>query len=224
MEEKHRGILAIWHDIVPEHRHDVLAWYDAEHHFERLDVPGFLSVRRYSAMQGEPELFIRYETESVAVLSSEPYLARLNNPTPWTLQSQPRFRNNSRTVCTRTQRVGRAEGGFAVTLRIDAQAGMDPSHGWNWPATRVELMRQPGVVGVERWEADGARSTIATAEKKLRGGEDRYVGLVIVAHATDRSAADAAARLLQEATLQPGFGSSTIGVYALAFTASNFTS
>ncbi|ODT55071.1 MAG: hypothetical protein ABS59_04395 [Methylobacterium sp. SCN 67-24] len=113
------GILAIWHDIVPEHQTDVLFWYDREHHFERLAVPGFRSVRRYQAEPGtSPQLFIRYETESIATLSAPAYLERLNQPTPWTLRCQPQFRGNSRTVCERIESHGGAEGGCAVTIRL----------------------------------------------------------------------------------------------------------
>jgi hypothetical protein len=224
MDGKHRGILAIWHDIVPEHRDDVLAWYDAEHHVERLDVPGFLSVRRYSAVQGSPELFIRYETESVDVLSSEPYLARLNHPTPWTVQSQPRFLNNSRTVCVRTDRIGRAEGGFVVTARIEGREAEATSPEWNWAATADALMARRGIVGAELWKADRARSTIATAEKKLRGGEDRYVDAVVVVHATDQAAAGEALGHLNGRIPHSASRPVTAGIYALAFSASNSTS
>lgn len=222
METEQRGILAIWHDIVPEYTSKVLAWYNAEHHFERLAVPGFISVRRYNAVQGSPSLFIRYETQNVGVLSSEAYLARLNNPTPWTLQSQPHFRNNSRTVCTRRRRVGQAEGGYAVTVRLDAES--EPiSSDLDWSELADSLMNKDGIVGVELWQADRERSTIATKEKELRKSEDRYVGSVIVVHATDRDAAgealDAALATLPVVVTK----GAQSGIYQLAFFAYNST-
>lgn len=223
MEAEQRGILAIWHDIVPAHASKVLAWYNAEHHYERLAVPGFISVRRYHAVKGSPALFIRYETQNVGVLSSEEYLARLNNPTPWTLQSQPRFLNNSRTVCVRKSRVGRAEGGYAVTARLEAQGDEAASTEWSWRMLSDILMNKDGVVGVELWQADRERSTIATREKQLRGGEDRYVGSVIVVHATDRDAAEEALTALLSALPLGVSDGAQSGIYALAFSAHNST-
>ncbi|WP_445502490.1 hypothetical protein [Microvirga sp. G4-2] len=221
MDTEQRGILAIWHDIIPDYTSKVLAWYNAEHHFERLAVPGFISVRRYHAVQGSPALFIRYVTQNVGVLSSEEYLVRLNNPTPWTLQSQPRFLNNSRTVCVRKSRVGQAEGGYAVTMRIDAQRDEAAPNDWNWKTVSDILINKDSVVGVELWEADRERSTIATREKQLRGGEDRYVGSVIVVHATDRDGADAALNTLLSVLPEDISKNAQTGIYALAFLAQN---
>jgi hypothetical protein len=223
MEAEQRGILAIWHDIVPEHASDVLSWYNAEHHFERLGVPGFISIRRYQAVQGNPEFFIRYETKNVGVLSSEPYLVRLNNPTPWTLQSQPQFRNNSRTVCVRKSRIGEAEGGFAVTVRIEARDEESLSASWDWDAAADTLMSRLGIVSIELWEADRERSTIATKEKQLRGGEDRYVDSVVVVHATDQAAADQAATILLAALPTDISSTAQVGIYRLSFLAQNST-
>lgn len=218
MESEPRGILAIWHDIEPQFAADVLAWYDAEHHFERLGVPGFLSVRRYHAVEASPELFIRYETRNVGILSSDEYLSRLNNPTPWTLRSQPQFRNNSRTVCVRKTRIGRAEGGFAVTIRLQAGSAEQTSvH--RWDSLSNSLLSQSGIVGAELWEADRDRSTIPTREKQLRGGEDGYVGHVIVVHATNRAAAEQALAATLAALPTTLSDSAQAGIYALAFSA-----
>lgn len=221
MVAEQRGILAIWHDVIPDYMSKVLAWYNAEHHFERLAVPGFISVRRYHAVQGNPALFIRYETRNVGVLSSEEYLARLNNPTPWTLQSQPRFLNNSRTVCVRKSRVGQAEGGYAVTMRIDAQGDETASTDWDWKTVSDILINKDSVVGVELWDADRGRSTIATREKQLRRGEDRYVGSVIVVHATDRDGANEALNTLLSVLPVDISKNAQSGIYALAFLAQN---
>ncbi|PVE22989.1 hypothetical protein DC522_17995 [Microvirga sp. KLBC 81] len=223
MAAEQRGILAIWHDVIPDYTSKVLAWYNAEHHFERLAVPGFISVRRYHAVQGSPALFIRYETRNVGVLSSEAYLARLNDPTPWTLQSQPRFLNNSRTVCVRKSRVGQAEGGYAVTLRIGAKGNETALTDRNWATVSDILRNKDRIVGLELWEADHERSTIATREKQLRGGEDRYVGSVIIVHATDRGAADEALNALLSALPEDISKDAQSGIYALAFLAQNST-
>jgi len=70
----------------PPHREDEFnAWYDDEHMGERLSIAGFRSARRWVAdlEPGAGKYLATYELDSLAVLSSPAYLARLNNPTPW---------------------------------------------------------------------------------------------------------------------------------------------
>jgi hypothetical protein len=219
-----RGILAIWHDITPEHEADTLGWYDRQHHFERIDIPGFVNVRRFEAIEGGPRLFIRYETRDVDVLSSEAYIERVNNPTPWTLRSQPLVRNYSRTVCVRQGRVGRAEGGFVVTIRLEAQGALNVPDAWDWRGLAERLVQDPGIVEVEFWGADTARSTIASKEKQLRGEEDRYVGAVLVIHASARDAAAKAGRDTLDDLPPEAARSAQLGLYGLVFFADNATS
>lgn len=210
-----QGILAIWHDIVPEHTVEVLNWYDNEHHFERLAVPGFRNVRRYHAMAGfSPQLFIRYETETVGVLSSPAYLERLNQPTPWTLKCQPQFRNNSRTVCERIEAQGRAEGGVVLTVRLNGSKPLD-----RWKEAAIKAAATAGVLSWEYWVADIQRSTIPTREKQLRGEADIYAGAVLVFHARGLEEGRSCLTALDSVL---GDGTSDLrqlGLYRLAFSA-----
>lgn len=208
-----RGILAIWHDIRPESREDTLLWYDREHHLERLAVPGFLSVRRYHAASDGPLVFVRYETSDVGVLSSAPYLARLNDPTPWTRRAQPSFLANSRTVCIREGRAGWAESGTAVTIRLRAAGPLAPP--LDWAGLSDALMRMPGVVGAESWRADAGRATAATGETRLRGAEDSHVDRAVIVHARDLDAAWSVAGAGLPARWLAGH-SAEIGIYQLA--------
>ena len=61
------------------------AWYDQEHLAERLAIPGFRSATRWVAdlPPGAGRYLATYELDSLAVLSSPAYLARFQNPTPW---------------------------------------------------------------------------------------------------------------------------------------------
>ncbi len=214
--ERPRGILAIWHDIAPGWEGEVLAWYDREHHFERLDVPGFLGVRRYTALGSGPRLFIRYETVDAAVLGSAAYLARVNAPTPGTLRAQPQFRNNSRTVCRRLARFGRAEGGVVATLRL---AGTE---GWAW-RDAATLLERRGILAAEVWEADAERSAIASNEKRLRGVADAHVAAVLVVHASDPAAAEAAAAAALASLPDSLRAGAQHDLYALSFAAEGVT-
>jgi hypothetical protein len=219
-----RGILAIWHDIAPEASADVLDWYDREHHFERLAVSGFRNVRRHHAVEASPALFIRYETDDVDVLGSPAYLARLNGPTPWTLRSQPNFRNNSRTVCTREARIGMAEGGFVLTLRFSATQPLTLDDLGDWPVLSGALMQHRGILGAEFWRADPSRSRIPTREKDIRKVEDIHVSAVLVIHGSSAGALrDLPVGSLPGLDVKSGVTLES-GLYQLVFAADNFAS
>ena len=210
------GILAIWHDIAPDQREAVLNWYDREHHFERLSVPGFRSMRRYVAVAGTPDLFICYETDDVAVLSSPAYLARLNDPTPWTLRSQSNFLNNSRTVCHRQASGGHRGAGFAVPLRFLASRDRAvPAE----IAARIAIAADglDGVTGWEIWRADTDRSSIASREKEIRGTADIHADTVIVTHAVDLATAEKARAALENAVPESLRSHCHHGTYQLSF-------
>ncbi len=89
---------------------------------ERLSVPGFLFGRRHKALSGSPGYFNFYMVETPEVLTSKPYLERLDHPTPLTrtIMSEV-FVNMNRTVCRRTIRRGSSRGAFAVVARFNQQ-------------------------------------------------------------------------------------------------------
>ena len=86
-----KGAVAIWNDITAEGRAEFYAWHGVEHMPERVGIPGFLRGRRYVAHAGEPEFFTLYETISPRTVTGPDYLARLNDPTPWTRATIPYF-------------------------------------------------------------------------------------------------------------------------------------
>lgn len=84
------GVVAIWHDLLPEARDEFYEWHNREHMPERAGIPGFLRGRRYVALDAGPTYFNLYEADSVQVLGGQDYLSRLNSPTAWTQQSVDR--------------------------------------------------------------------------------------------------------------------------------------
>jgi hypothetical protein len=92
------GVLAIWNGIADERDGDFLEWHVKEHIPERVGVQGFLRGRRYKALDGDPAYFNFYEVSAPDVLRSAPYLARLNDPTPWTAKVVATFTDTSRTI------------------------------------------------------------------------------------------------------------------------------
>jgi hypothetical protein len=214
-----KGILAIWHDVGPEDWEETLAWYDREHHAERVEVPGFLSARRYMAVDAEPRLFIRYETVDSAVLSSKVYLARVNNPTPWSRERQPTIINNTRTVCQVAARAGRAEGGYALTLRLAPRQGdRRAAKSVGWQKRSTSLLARCGIVGVELWTADRERTTLPSHEKELRAVPDNVADTVLVLHGTDEAPLREALRAeLNPESLSEHWRDGSSGLYRLAF-------
>ena len=163
------GVVAIWHDLLPEAKDEFYEWHNREHMAERLGIPGFRRGRRYIALQGAPEYFNLYEADSPEVLLGQDYLQRLNAPTRWTQQVVASFRNVSRAICRVLYSGGVGQGAVMLTLRFDVAA---PAH-----AEVARLLRQQllpvivdlrGVAGVHLCRADEAGSTIETVEKAAR--------------------------------------------------------
>ncbi|MBT3941948.1 MAG: hypothetical protein HOC77_08595 [Chloroflexi bacterium] len=75
MAKNGTGLLLVMMDIDPEHEEDFNRWYDEEHVPERKAVPGFLTGRRYKAVEGGPKYLAIYEMDNPEVLESEAYKA-----------------------------------------------------------------------------------------------------------------------------------------------------
>ena len=69
-----RALLMVRSDTRPEIETGWNNWYHTEHIPGRLNIPGFLSARRFIAVRGEPKYMSIYDITSVDVLTSEAYL------------------------------------------------------------------------------------------------------------------------------------------------------
>lgn len=193
------GVVAIWNGIRPEARADFYEWHSREHMPERVAIPGFLRGRRYIALEGEPEYFTLYETETTAVLSGADYLARLNAPTPWTRRVTASFTDTSRSLCRVALSLGPGEGGLMMTWRFDFDPGMQFEHILRHVAER------PGVSGVHLCVADRAASGIDTVEKKGRPKNAVPGWVMMVEGFAERAILEAACReLALEAPVERG--------------------
>ena len=68
------GLLMVWSDIDAEFEAEFNRWYDEEHISRLLEVPGFLSAGRYTAIRGGPKYLAMYELEDHNVLRAAAYL------------------------------------------------------------------------------------------------------------------------------------------------------
>jgi hypothetical protein len=170
------GILAIFNDCRPGREAEFEAWFQGEHLLERLAVPGFLFGRRHQAISGSTGYFNFYLVESPAVLTSKPYLERLDNPTPMTKKVMSEiFINMNRTVCRRTVRKGAFRGAYAVTVRFDAAPDEAAVR-----AALDALVADTAVAGGEIWVALDPKGMPVSGEERLRGGDKKIAGCLMI--------------------------------------------
>ena len=204
------GILAIWHDVDEAIGDEYERWYFREHLPERVGVPGFVAGRRYEAVSGVPRFLTYYEAESPDAFVSNPYIDRLNDPTPWTTEVLRHFRDTNRTICRRTWQAGEIRGAWAVAIRVDGSGGEAGGS-----ADQVAALREQGrawaedwrVLRVELWQRETLPIPGQTAEAKLREAPDRFIEGAVLAHFAREEDARAAA--------DSGAASEEAGLYRL---------
>jgi len=170
------GVLAIFNDCRAGREAEFEAWFQSEHLIERLSIPGFWYGRRYRAISGSTSYFNFYLVETPDVLTSRPYLERLDHPTPMThtIMSEV-FVNMNRTVCRRTERRGSFRGAFTVTARFsrkpDEAALSD---------TLAKFTAETKVAGGEIWIALDPAGMPVSKEEQLRGGDRKITGALLI--------------------------------------------
>lgn len=176
MDGPQPGILAIWNDCRAGREAEFDAWFQGEHLQERLAIPGFLFGRRHEAISGTSGYFNFYVVESPSVLTSKPYLERLDHPTPMTrtIMSEV-FLNMNRTVCHRTLRRGGFRGAFAVTARFN-----DAPDVAALTAILDNLLRDPNIASGEIWSAVDPAGMPVSMEETLRGGDRKIKACLMV--------------------------------------------
>ena len=212
------GIIAIWNDILPESRDAFFEWHAREHMPERLSIPGFRRGRRYIAIDADIEFMTLYEATSVEVFSSDAYKARLGQPTPWSLEVLPAFRNNLRGICRAPFTTGHVDGGYAATLRLEpaegqAKALREALVGELLPP----LIERPKVTGVHFLVCDPTLSGTNTALQ--RGRTITPPDLVVMVEASTSGAAQETAETLSDTLLAAhgAAGAARRGLYQLEY-------
>jgi hypothetical protein len=149
--------IAMWWDISPDIRAEWEDWHTHEHFPERLAIPGFLRGSRW--VSGE-HYFVLYEAASLDVITSGPYLARLNDPTPWSRKMMPHHRNMVRSLCTVVSTRGTDLGKHVLTLRLPR--------------------RDESLPGSHLLKSEKDRMPAPTEEQKIRGGDANADWIVLV--------------------------------------------
>ena len=154
------GLLYVEADCPPELEGEFHAWYNLEHVPERLRIPGFVSGRRYAALEGGPRWLAAYELTSLAVLESAEYRQWLGGPlqTQWTTRmiAVTRVHRGLFRLADRREakvKAPESRGLLAVRYATSADERRALSR-WHDREFSRKLLALPGVTGVARY--DGA--------------------------------------------------------------------
>lgn len=157
-------------DVAAEAIEEHDRWHTHEHLPERLSIPGFLRGTRWTATEGGPRYMVLYEVDSLDTLSSDAYLARLNNPTPWTASMMPHYRGMTRGLCAVLGSFGFGQGGTAALIRFSPV----PPHAeqlkrWLLEEALPAVPQMPGFGSAHLLQ--GAQAAAMTNEQRIRGAD-----------------------------------------------------
>jgi hypothetical protein len=195
-----RAAVTIWCDIALEARTELNHWHAHEHMPERLSIPGFLRGSRWVADQGLG-YFMLYEAASEEAITGSDYLARLNNPTPWSRRMMPHHRNMVRGPCRIESRFGAGLGQALLTLRLSPQPGEADALGRWLDDQLAAMVASPGLVAAARLRNIGRPTGPLTTEQQLRGGDRTPDWVVLVSGYDTEAIAALAAREFDEPQL-----------------------
>lgn len=156
--------VTIWCDVAAEVREEFEEWHSREHMPERMAIPGFLRGTRW---RSDPpgSYFILYELDGPATLAGPAYLARLNDPTPWSRRMMPHHRNMVRSLCLVREGYGGGIAGAMATARL---------------AGKRALPRAKGITSAHLLEAQPMTGLPQTTEQKIRGGDGTIAWAMLV--------------------------------------------
>lgn len=191
-------------DVQPDAIEEHDRWHTHEHLPERLSIPGFRRGTRWLATDGGPRYMVLYEVDSLATLASEAYLARLNNPTPWTTKMMPHYRGMNRGLCAVVGSFGFGQGGTAALIRFTPEPSQSASLD-RW-LLEESLLRIPELTGLGSAHLlRGAQPAAMTNEQRIRGA-DRGVDSALIITGYDTNAVSTCASELCAAGGLPARG------------------
>lgn len=208
------GMLIVATDIPAAEEEEFNRWYDREHVGERVGIPGFLSARRYIAVEASPKYISFYETEDFAVLSSPAYKQMLANQTPWSKAVMANFKNMQRQVARTTAGMGAGLGGAAAVIRLrpgDADAGTAREA---LKMVLAELATQDGTLAAHIMESDPELSKPLAEHKDAPKDAPEARDWIVLVDTTSAAVAAVAAKAVATAAL-PGLTLIATGTYTL---------
>jgi hypothetical protein len=174
-----RAAVAMWWDMSSAQRSEFEDWHSHEHFPERMSIPGFLRGSRWANADGTEGFFVVYELADYETLISVHYLARLNNPTPWSTKMMPHHRNMIRSQC---QVIDSHGGGLArsmMTIRLSPREGRDEMLRDFLQGQLAMLPARPGITGAHFLQTKTPDAKL-TEEQRIRGSDAVADWIVLV--------------------------------------------
>lgn len=176
--------MAIWNDRTEAIADLYEPWYVNQHFPERLGQPGWLLGRRYEAIDdAATPYFTYYRLDTTAAAFSEAYLARLNDPTPETVEIMAHMVDMTRTCCDIVYERGETTGALSVVARFYSMpdvAALEDVAAQLWRgAQRDGALRRACPLRVQVWQAVAAEAP-DTNERKVRPQPDREARAALV--------------------------------------------
>ena len=166
-------------DVAPEFIAEHDDWHTHEHLAERLSIPGFIRATRWVALRGQPRYLVVYEVAQLTTLTSQAYLRRLNNPTPWTTKIMAGYRGMNRGFCSVTGSFGLGVGHVGLLTRFKPQATAETRiRAWLVEAVLPQLTSRAGIGSVHLLE--GALTPPMTNEQRIRGADAGFDWAILV--------------------------------------------
>ena len=216
MSDSHIGMVVIWNDIKEEMRDEFVQWHSIEHLPERVSIPGFISGQRWYGEHASPQYLTTYVTQNTEVLTSDAYIQRLNNPTPWTLKTVAAFCNTCRAAGEVIWEYGskKGYGGHILAIRITELEDLTiltehlNSLANSLEQCFAELLRARLVLTTP------TASQLPTAERAVRTGDQNEPHMVLLLESF--SGEDALRHAFSKITAHiPKLMHSSTGIYAL---------
>ena len=193
--------------------HDL--WHSREHLPERVAIPGFLRARRCVTLEaGLPTYFVLYELKDAEILTSPAYLARLNQPTPWTAKTMGSVRALSRTLCRVAASHGDGVGAHLMAVRLTPQASRIQELQARLDDLLAKLAQEPGLVGAHLLQREQAVARPDTIERQLRRHQDGFVDWVVVVEGYDATALGTSVKQLLSAVSLEQHGATQVSGFA----------
>ena len=160
----------MWWDMSPDQLSEFEDWHSHEHFPERLGIPGFLRGSRWASSAGSEGFFVMYELADYETLTSNHYLARLNNPTPWSTRMMPHHRNMVRSQGRIVESHGGGIARSMMTVRFSPGEGGAETLRRFLKNRLAELPNLRGMTGAHLLQTKTPDAK-PTEEQKIRGGD-----------------------------------------------------
>ena len=216
-----KAAVAMWWDMAQVHRSEFEDWHSHEHFPERMRIPGFARGSRWASAGGGDGFFVMYELAAFETLTSPAYLARLNEPTPWSVKMMPHHCNMVRSQCRVLASHGGGIAAHLLTVRLSPAPSRADALQRHLDGVLSRLTQRAGLTAAHLLQTQTPQLA-QTTEQKIRGGADGAADWIVLAsgygartlHGLIEGQGELGAAALGEAGAQAG---QTAGLYRLSY-------